>query len=246
MDELYLFSAGSCNDDKYKHLWVKGASLFIPQINKLLTHTDYKFNIINIENFFDDNCNQLGNLFSSNNSDKASTHNYHIMYYHILNKLGINSKLNILEIGIGTNNPTLISTMGLYGTPGASLITFRNYLPNSMIYGADIDKNILFTFDRIKTFYVDQLDINSFNNIDNIKFDLIIDDGLHSIGANFNTLLYALDHLNDNGWIVIEDIQKSHINNWRAIDFIIKSMDKYNSYIVLTKKAYIYVINKKI
>jgi hypothetical protein len=136
--------------------------------------------------------------------------------------------------------------MGLYGTPGASLITFRNYLPNSMIYGADIDKNILFTFDRIKTFYVDQLDINSFNNIDNIKFDLIIDDGLHSIGANFNTLLYALDHLNDNGWIVIEDIQKSHINNWKAIDFIIKSMNKYNSYIVLTKKAYIYVINKKI
>jgi hypothetical protein len=244
MDELHLFSAGSCNDEKYKNLWIKGASLFIPQLNKLLTHTNYKFNIVKIENFFDEDCNTLGKLFSSNNSDKATTHNYHILYYHILNKLGINSKLNILEIGIGTNNPTLVSTMGLGGTPGASLITFRNFLPNSMIYGADIDKNILFTHDRIKTFYVDQLDINTFDNIDNIKFDLIIDDGLHSIGANFNTLLYALDHLNDNGWIVIEDIQKSHIDNWRTIDFIIKSMNKYNSYIILTKISYMYVINK--
>lgn len=155
--------------------------------------------------------------------------------------MGINSKLNVLEIGIGTNNPNLVSTMGLGGTPGASLIAFNNYLPNSMIYGADIDKNILFTYDRIKTFYVDQLDINTF---DNIKFDLIIDDELHSIGANFNTLLYALEHLNVNGWIVIEDIKKSHIDNWRAIDFIIKSMNKYKSYIILTKAAYIYVINK--
>ncbi len=33
--------------------------------------------------------------------------------------------------------------MGIGGTPGASLITFKNYLPNSMIYGADVDKNIL-------------------------------------------------------------------------------------------------------
>lgn len=51
MDELHLFSAGSCNDEKYKNLWVKGASLFIPQLNKLLTHTNYKFNIVKIENF---------------------------------------------------------------------------------------------------------------------------------------------------------------------------------------------------
>ena len=88
----------------------------------------------------------------------------------------------------------------------------------------------------IKIFYVNQLDFDTFNNINNINFDLIIDDGLHSIAANFNTLLYALDHLNKNGWIVIEDIKLSHIDNWKSIDFIIKSMNKYNTYI--------YVINK--
>ena len=246
LNELQSFSAGSCNNELHKHLWVKDDSLFIPQLNKLLTHTDFKLNIINIEEFYNEDCITLGNIFSLNNSDKASVNNYHIIYYYILNNLGINSKLNILEIGIGTNNPILVSTMGPYGTPGASLITFRNYLPNSMIYGADNDKNILFTSDRIKTFYVDQLDINTFNNIDDIKFDLIIDDGLHSIGANFNTLLYALEHLKDNGWIVIEDIQKSHIDNWKTIDFIFKSMDKYKTYIIQTKAAYIYVISKKL
>jgi hypothetical protein len=75
--------------------------------------------------------------------------------------------LKILEIGIGTNNPSLVSTMGIYGTPGASLYSFREYLPNSQIYGADIDTNILFTHDRIKTFYVNQLDYSTYNNIDN-------------------------------------------------------------------------------
>ena len=41
------------------------------------------------------------------------------------------------------------------------------------IYGADIDKDILFTEDRIKTFYVDQLSADSikkmWEKIDKIK-----------------------------------------------------------------------------
>ena len=141
--------------------------------------------------------------------------------------------MKILEIGIGTNNPSLVSTMGIYGTPDASLYSFREYLPNSQIYGADIDTNILFTHDRIKTFYVNQLDYSTYNNIDNQMYDLIIDDGLHSIGANFNTLLYALNHLNNNGWCVIEDI----IDNWKSIDFILKSTNKYETFIILIRNS---------
>ena len=48
--------------------------------------------------------------------------------------------------------------MTKYGKPGASLRVFRDYFLNAKIYGADIDKNILFTSDRIFTYYVDQLD----------------------------------------------------------------------------------------
>ena len=45
---------------------------------------------------------------------------------------------------MGTNNPNLVSTMGSSGRPGASLYAFKEYLPNAIIYGADIDKDILF------------------------------------------------------------------------------------------------------
>jgi hypothetical protein len=245
MDQLALFSAGSANDQTHKFLWVKGASLFIPQINKLLEHTNYNFVTIDIENFKNE-CTILGNILQKNKSDKSTSHDYHIMYSYIFNKLGQESKLNILEIGLGTNNPSLVSSMGSSGRPGASLYGFKEYLPNSNIYGADIDKNILFKSERIETCYVDQLDINTFDNITNefgnIKFDLIIDDGLHSIGANFNTLLFALNNLNENGWIVIEDI---HIKeNWKSIDFILNSTNKFKTYIISAKGGFLYVINK--
>ena len=36
IDELVLFSAGSSNDNNYLELWVKGAGLFIPQLNGLI------------------------------------------------------------------------------------------------------------------------------------------------------------------------------------------------------------------
>lgn len=246
MDSLFLFSAGSANDESNKHLWVKGASLFIPQINELLEHTHYKFDIIDINIFQNDNVMSLGNILQNNNSDKSTTHDYHVFYSFIFNKLGVNSTLNILEIGMGTNNPTIVSSMGVNGRPGASLYAFREYLPNSNIYGADIDKDILFESDRIKTGYVDQMDSTTFHELTykfgNIKYDVIIDDGLHSIGANFNTLLFALNNMNENGWIIIEDI---HIaENWKAIDFILSSNKKLKTYFIRARHSYLYAINK--
>ena len=136
--------------------------------------------------------------------------------------------------------------MGKDGTPGASLRSFRDYLPNSNIYGADIDNDILFKEDRIKTCQVDQLDINSFNNFKNnfgdIKYDLIIDDGLHSIGANLNTLLFALNNINKNGWIVIEDILI--LNNWNSINYILSQNSDLKIYIVRTDNGCLFCVNK--
>lgn len=245
MDELNLFSAGSANDHLNKHLWSRGASLFIPQINQLLEeHTDYHFNIIDMQHFQNDHSEILGNVLANNQSDKSTTHDYHILYSFIFDKFV--GDANILEIGLGTNNPNLVSSMGVYGRPGASLYAFREYLPNANIYGGDIDRDILFESDRIKTCFTDQLDIRSFENISNsfgkIKYDLIIDDGLHSIGANFNTLLFALQNVNENGWIVIEDI---HIeNNWKSIDFILKTSGKFKTYMIKAKGGHLYVVNK--
>jgi hypothetical protein len=220
---------------------------YINQLNTIIKCIDntYKLNIINISNYYNNNSDKLGNVLKINHSDKSTSHDYHYLYYFILNKLN-NENLNILEIGLGTNDPKLVSTMGSGGRPGASLYAFKEYLPKANIYGADIDKNILFNEDRIKTCFVDQLDLKSFENIKKyfgkIQYDLIIDDGLHSIGANLNTLLFALDNVKLNGWIVIEDI---HIpDNWYTIHYFLSKSNKYNCELIKARNAFLYVINR--
>tara|TARA_B110000259_G_scaffold159248_1_gene182172 strand:- start:1045 stop:1800 length:756 start_codon:yes stop_codon:yes gene_type:complete len=244
---LKMFSAGSSNDHNNKHLWIKGASLYINQLNTILKCIDntYKLDIINISNYYNDNSDKLGNILKINHSDKSTCHDYHNLYSFILNKL-TNTNINILEIGLGTNNPNLVSSMGSGGRPGASLYAFKEYLPKANIYGADIDKNILFNEDRIKTCFVDQLDLKSFENIKNtfgkIQYDLIIDDGLHSIGANLNTLLFALDNVKLHGWIVIEDI---HIpDNWYTIHYFLSKSNKYNCELIKARGGFLYTINR--
>jgi hypothetical protein len=246
-----MFSAASMNDHSHMHLWVKGASLFIGQINSLVKHNNFTLKIVDINTFDNESRNALGQVLNENKSDKASPHNYHYVYSYIFNKLGKDSQLKVLEVGIGTNNQELVSSMGWYGRPGASLYAFKQYLQNAQIFGCDIDRNILTQADRIKTCYVDQLDASTFDGIVNIfgkqKYDLIIDDGLHSIGANLNTLLFALDNLNDNGWIVIEDIGANNISNWTGIDYILSQNKQYETFMVNEKKeggGYMYVVHK--
>ena len=246
--DLFQYSANSLNEQTHYHLRVQGAKLYIPQLNSLLDKTNkYDINIQNISKYDINENNELKDIMQKHGSDKSTTHNYNIMYSYIFNKLGINNKLNVLEIGLGTNDPNAISSMGQNGQPCASLYGFKEYLPNSNIYGADIDRNILYNEERIKTCFVDQLEYSTFKNIsnsfDNIQYDIIIDDGLHSIGANFNTLIFALDNIKENGWIVIEDIHI--ISNWNCIDYILKT-NNYETYIIKTKSAYMYCIHNTI
>ena len=106
--------------------------------------------------------------------------------------------------------------------------------------------------DRIKTCYVDQLDASTFDGsivqtFGKQKYDLIIDDGLHAIGANLNTLLFALDNVNDNGWIVIEDIGANNVSNWTGIDYILSQNKHYETFMIDEKKqggGYMYVVHK--
>jgi hypothetical protein len=118
--------------------------------------------------------------------------------------------LNILEIGLGTNDTELISSNPPRFSPGGSLRVFRDLCPNSRIFGADVDRSVLFTEPGIQTAWVDQLDPKSFEamhqNFGTPGYDLIVDDGLHAISANLNTLLFGLQALNPGGFVVIEDI----------------------------------------
>lgn len=160
----------------------------------------------------------LGGMFNHYRSDKAKVHNYHLIYGPML---GHPENVNrILEIGLGTNNDDVVSTMGSLGAPGASLRAFRDYCLNAEIFGADIDTRILFQEDRISTYHVDQLSPASLADLGQKlpnEFDLIIDDGLHSPDANINTLSFATRLIRKGGWIVIEDICLDAVPVWQCV-----------------------------
>ena len=106
------------------------------------------------------------------------------------------------------------------GKPGASLKVWRDYFVNGEIFGADIDKNILFNSERIKTFEVDQTNKESIQNMwKKIKvenFDLIIDDGLHNYEAGVTLFRNSFQKLRKNGVYIIEDVSNKYLD--RIID----------------------------
>jgi hypothetical protein len=166
----------------------------------------------------------LGSLFDRYGSDKASDHDYHLFYAGAFDDRG--TVRSVLEIGVGTRNPTIVSTTGRAGHPGASLRAFREFFPSAQIFGADVDRGSLFVEDRIDTCYVDQTDQASFAALSDLTggdLDLIIDDGLHAPNANLAVLVYALDHLAVGGWVVIEDIAADAVPLWQVVAALMPS-----------------------
>jgi hypothetical protein len=214
---------------------------------------DHYFNNIH---YFNNNKNILSELCVKHGSDKGcldfnkttlwkwSAHTYSNFYYSLFNHCRENIKL-VFECGIGTNNPDVRSNMTINGQPGASLKVWKDYFPNAKIYGADIDKNILFNEDRISTYFVDQLNKETIEKMwQDIKmedFDIIIDDGLHNAEANINLFLNSFHKLRKDGVYIIEDV---HFKN---IDIIQNKLSEYNpEVIILSRKDHNYRDNNLI
>lgn len=145
-------------------------------------------------------------------------HNYTTVYSMLFRGLRHQS-LRIFEMGLGTNNPALASTMGVNGKPGASLRAWRKFFPRARIYGADIDRSILFQENRIETFYCDQLDEAALRDLWSLSelcggMDIIIDDGLHTFEANTCFLEASLGHVRAGGFYIIEDILHDTVGRW--------------------------------
>lgn len=241
------FSSGSTRDRAV--LTIQAANQTFPHMLDLLSRTGRKIeNPIPIESFVDSDAKKaaaerLKDICDYHGSDKATAHNYHLLYGPILEER--DSVAAVLEIGLGTNNSDVVSNMEGYGTPGASLRAFREFLPNAQIYGADIDRRILFSDERISTFFVDQTDLGSFDAIaDSVgdSLDLIIDDGLHSPNANLATLLFGLERLKIGGWLVIEDIAPLALPIWKVIGALIPS--QYDCRVVVAKRALLFSVRR--
>ena len=158
--------------------------------------------------------------FASAGSDKTTSHSYGPMYAALLQALP--HRPLILELGIGTNFTDVACNMGMAGVPGASLRAMRELRPDACLFGADIDKRVLFQEPSIMTYWVDQLDRTSLRSLsrkaaEQQGFDLVIDDGLHTKRSNLNSFEVLFPTVKPGGFYVVEDIDGTAITFWRGI-----------------------------
>lgn len=157
---------------------------------------------------------ELNELMVKYGTDKQrEVHNYVQFYEQYFAKLK-NEKLKILEIGI--YRPPL----GSRASVGASLKTWRDYFVNSEIYGVDLDPFTDVDDDRIKTVRANQeLRFNNgdMNGLSDViekfgnDFDIIIEDGGHTMLQQQLTLGFMFKFLKPKGLFIIEDLHTSYI-----------------------------------
>jgi hypothetical protein len=167
---------------------------------------------------------ELVKLFEHYGSDKSipvhsktGNHNYADIYEILFHGIR-DTSFTLFECGIGTTNPSILNNMGVNGKPGASLRAWRDYFPQARILGADIDRSIIFSEERIDTAYVDQTDSDSIKNMwdsfgsPNVK--IIIDDGLHNFQAGVSLFENSFHKLED-GFYIIEDVSYENLEPFK-------------------------------
>jgi hypothetical protein len=124
---------------------------------------------------------ELGFKYKTDKSPLVK-HTYTPEYYELFQPIRKKVK-KVLEMGIGTPVNMKHSSGSEY-VVGASLRMWRDFFPNAIIYGADIEPSAMFKDKRIKTFLCDQMNKEDLINLvektgDDI--DIFIDDGAHYI-----------------------------------------------------------------
>ena len=192
-----------------------------------------------------------GGDVNKNLSKKEELNNYTPLYHKFFSRDKNNYRL-VFELGIGSNNLDTPSNMGSNGKPGASLYMWQEYFPNAEIFGADVDKRILFNENRIKTYFVDQYSTESIKKmwveIDRNNFDLIIDDGIHDYKGNVNFFENSIQYLKKGGLYIIEDVNNIYVENFRKyfsnLNYDVEIIDYYHKLCQYMKSRRIIVIYK--
>jgi hypothetical protein len=225
-------------DDKIKITNNLGNPILLPEIIKNLGEPAFFNNIIN------PTIKPMSVFIDNNLTDKNTAHSYLDTYEKLFFPIRKTAS-NILEVGIYW---------------GGSIQLWRDYFPYAQIYAVDIcsldfirkpsilnDHNItLFT----NTNGYDDTFIQSEFINKNIKFDMILDDGPHTIEGMINFIVKYLPLLSENGIMIIEDVQDF---NWIEI-FKQIVPNEYKKYIQVydlrhIKNRYddvLFVINKTI
>jgi hypothetical protein len=166
----------------------------------------------------------LDALMHKHGSDKASWHHNYTPVYERLFQSFKDERVNVLEIGIGSVDPSVPSSTGagrsrrlmqkhgIEYRPGASLRAWETYFGKGTIYAIDIDEKALVNEGRIRSFVCDSTsprDVACLMDRLGVRFDIIVDDGLHSFDAQLSTFLQFFPHLAEGGIYVTEDLYNS-------------------------------------
>lgn len=144
---------------------------------------------------------ELTQIGLKNKTDKAYYHHFTEIYYRFFEPIK-NKNLNILEIGVAD---------------GGSLLTLKEYFKNSSLFFIDINDKSHFIDDRVSFEQGDQSNYTFISNIfNNINFDIIIDDGGHTMVQQQVTLEALLPRLKPNGLFIIEDLHTSNFKEFNA------------------------------
>jgi SAM-dependent methyltransferase len=98
---------------------------------------------------------------------------------------------------------------------GDSLRLWDAYFPNARIFGIDIEDTSMYATERITTFVADQSDreqLGSFIERYGGDFDIIIDDGGHSMEQQQVSFGYLFRFVRPGGYYVIEDTHTSFLD----------------------------------
>ncbi|PTB65919.1 hypothetical protein BBK36DRAFT_1120596 [Trichoderma citrinoviride] len=142
-------------------------------------------------------------------TDKVTTHKYQFMYDKYLSG-SRDEEVKVLEIGLGCNMD--------YG-PGASYYTWLEYLPFVDLYFIEYDGQCAQKYQdktaNAHVFIGDQADavfLTQFSSEATASglFDVIIDDGGHTMVQQITSLEYLWKTVKPGGLYVIEDLQTSY------------------------------------
>jgi hypothetical protein len=141
-------------------------------------------------------------LVDNSRSDINTVHSYLEKYHDILNKKK-DSSLNVLQIGIKN---------------GGNIKLWNDFFNNATIYALDTmnidnvwdgikNNNKIKLYTSIDPYSTDFFKYNLLNK--KIKFDIVIDDGTHTLESMIQFIKLYSQLLCDDGILVIEDIQNA-------------------------------------
>lgn len=167
----------------------------------------------------------LKQLFNKYGCDKASKHHYDKVYGVEFEAIR-EEHLAILEVGV---------------FKGESTQAWVDYFPNAKIYGLDVFTRVpmsqiqILNHPRVEALRGSSIDITITEEIrkkwPGVKFDIIIDDGLHNPRANADTFKHLFPLLKDDGAYYVEDawpLDKMTISEMKH-PWIQKYPDRYNA-----------------